>query len=161
MRGVGVTVVVVLALAGCHDMVQQPRYDEYEANPLYPDRMAMQHPPEGTVAQGQPLQFAAEEPPQLTRALIERGRERFGIYCTPCHASDGSGDGMIPARGFPHPPDLRSTRLRSVPASHTYDVITNGYGVMYSYADRVPPQDRWAIAAYIRVLQHAQPESGQ
>jgi mono/diheme cytochrome c family protein len=140
-------------------MVQQARYDEYEANPLYPDKMAMQHPPAGTVAQDWPQQQAAEQRPQLTKALLERGRERFGIYCAPCHAADGSGNGMIPARGFPQPPDYRSARLRAAPASHFYDVITHGYGVMYSYADRVPPQDRWAIAAYIRVLQQAQPET--
>jgi mono/diheme cytochrome c family protein len=149
----------LLALAGCRNMVQQPRYDEYEYNNLYPNRMAMQHPPDGTIAQDAPQEHAAEQRPQLTKALIERGRERFGIYCTPCHANDGSGQGMIPSRGFPHPPDFRSARLRAVPASHIYDVITNGYGVMYSYADRVPPADRWAIAAYIRVLQQAQPET--
>ena len=148
----------LLALAGCRNMVQQPRYDEYESNPLYPDKMAMQHPPDGTVAQDWPLRRAAEQRPPLTRALLERGRERFGIYCAPCHAYDGSGMGMIPARGFPRPPDLRIARLRQAPASHFYDVITNGYGVMYSYADRVAPQDRWAIAAYVRVLQQAQPE---
>ena len=148
----------LLALAGCRNMVQQARYDEYEASPLYPDGMAMQHPPEGTVAQDWPEHRAAERQPPLTRALLERGRDRFGIYCTPCHAEDGSGDGIVPARGFPHPPDFRSARLRQAPASHFYDVMTNGYGVMYSYADRVPPRDRWAIAAYIRVLQQAQPE---
>lgn len=150
--------VALLALAGCRNMVQQARYDEYETNTLYPDRMAMQHPPEGTVAQDAPQRLAAEQRPQLTKALIERGRERFGIYCTPCHAQDGSGQGMMPSRGFPHPPDFRSARLRAVPTSHIYDVVTNGYGVMYSYADRVAPRDRWAIAAYIRVLQRAQPE---
>jgi mono/diheme cytochrome c family protein len=138
-------------------MVQQARYDEYEASPLYPDRMAMQHPPDGTVAQDWPQEHAAEQRPELTKALIERGRERFGIFCAPCHAADGSGQGAIPARGFPHPPDLRSARLRAVPASHIYDVVTSGYGVMYSYADRVAPRDRWAIAAYVRVLQQAQP----
>jgi mono/diheme cytochrome c family protein len=148
----------LLALAGCRNMVQQPRYDEYEASPLYPDGMAMQHPPEGTVARDWPQQIAAEQRPPLTKALLERGRERFGIYCTPCHAYDGSGKGAVPARGFPHPPDFRSARLRQAPASHIYDVITNGYGVMYPYADRVAPPDRWAIAAYIRVLQQAQPE---
>ena len=149
--------IALLALAGCRNMVQQARYDEYESNSVYPDKMAMQPPPEGTVAQDEPQELAAEQRPPLTRALIERGRQRFGIYCTPCHAYDGSGNGIVPARGFPHPPDFRSARLRGVPASHIYDVITNGYGVMYSYADRVPPADRWAIAAYIRVLQQAQP----
>jgi len=140
-------------------MVQQARYDEYEASPLYANGMAMQHPPEGTVAQDLPQELAAAQRPPLTRALLERGRERFGIYCTPCHAFDGSGNGVVPARGFPHPPDFRSTRLKAVSASHFYDVMTNGYGVMYSYADRVPPRDRWAIAAYIRVLQQAEARS--
>jgi mono/diheme cytochrome c family protein len=155
----GAAILALLALTSCRNMVQQARYDEYEANPLYPNGMAMQHPPAGTVAQDLPQQLAAEQPPPLTMALLERGRERFGIYCTPCHAYDGSGQGMIPARGFPHPPDFRSARLRQAPTSHFYDVMTNGYGVMYSYADRVPPRDRWAIAAYIRVLQQAQPET--
>ena len=151
----GAAFLLALALVGCRNMVQQPRYDEYEASPLYPDRMAMQHPPEGTVAQDLPQQIAAAQRPPLTRALLERGRERFGIYCTPCHAYDGSGNGVVPARGFPHPPDFRSARLKAAPVSHFYDVMTNGYGVMYPYADRVPPRDRWAIAAYIRVLQQA------
>jgi len=71
----------------------------------------------------------------------------------PCHAADGSGQGIVPARGFPHPPDFHSERLKAAPDTHFYQVMTNGYGVMYSYADRVPPQDRWAIAAYIRALQ--------
>lgn len=142
-----------LALTGCDNMVQQPRYDTYEASPLFENGMAMQHPPEGTVSRDMPLREAAAQRPALTQALIERGRERFDIYCSACHAFDGSGDGMIPSRGFPHPPDLRSARLRAAPASYFYDVITEGYGVMFSYADRVEPRDRWAIAAYIRALQ--------
>jgi mono/diheme cytochrome c family protein len=150
----------LLALAGCHNMVQQPRYDEYEGSALWLDGMAMRHPPEGTVARDAPQRAAAAQRPPITMALLERGRERFGIYCTPCHAEDGSGDGVVPARGFPHPPDLRSVRLRAAPASHVYDVITHGYGVMYPYADRVSPRDRWAIAGYVRVLQHAQPTDG-
>lgn len=148
-----------LALAGCNNMVQQPRYDEYERTPLFPNDMAMQHPPDGVVARETPAELAAAQRPPMTKALLERGRERFGIYCAPCHAADGSGNGVIPSRGFPHPPDYRSARLRAAPVSHFYDVITNGYGVMYSYADRVSPADRWAIAAYIRVLQQAQPDA--
>jgi mono/diheme cytochrome c family protein len=140
-------------------MVQQPRYDEYEGTSLFANGMAMQHPPDGVVAQEAPREVAAAQRPPLTRALLERGRQRFEIFCAPCHAADGSGNGEIPARGFPHPPDYRSARLRAAPVSHFYDVITNGYGAMYSYADRVPPADRWAIAAYIRVLQQAQPVS--
>jgi mono/diheme cytochrome c family protein len=149
--------VVSLTLAGCNNMVQQPRYDEYEGTALFADGVAMQHPPDGVVARETPAEAAGAQRPPLTRALIERGRERFGIYCAPCHAADGSGNGVIPSRGFPQPPDYRSARLRAAPVAHFYDVMTNGYGVMYSYADRVSPADRWAIAAYIRVLQQAQP----
>jgi mono/diheme cytochrome c family protein len=89
----------------------------------------------------------------MTLPLIERGRERFNINCAPCHGFAGDGDGMIVSRGFPQPPSYHIDRLRSAPDGHFYDVISNGYGVMYSYADRVEPRDRWAITAYIRALQ--------
>ena len=145
--------VAPLALCACDNMVQQARYDSYESASLFPDGMAMQHPPEGTVARDAPERAALTERPPLTPALVARGQERFGIYCSVCHAPDGSGNGVVPSRGFPHPPDLRSQRLRAAPVSHFYEIITNGYGVMYPYADRVSPRDRWAIAAYIRALQ--------
>ena len=151
-----------LALGACDNMVQQARYDTYEASPLFANGMAMQHPPAGTVPIDAPARRASSERPPLTAALIERGRERYTIYCLPCHAADGSGQGIIPARGFPMPPDLTSARLRQAPSSHIFDVITNGYGAMFSYADRVAPPDRWAIAAYIRVMQEAtRPRSRQ
>ena len=149
--------IMFLLPAACNNMVQQSRYDEYEESPLFADGKAMQHPPGHTVARDTPQRRSEEMRPELTLSQLERGRERFGIYCTPCHARDGSGQGIVPQRGFPYPPDLRLARLRAAPASHFYDVITNGYGVMYSYADRVPPLDRWAIAAYIRALQKVQP----
>jgi mono/diheme cytochrome c family protein len=95
-------------------------------------------------------------PYALTLQLLERGRERFGIYCEPCHSPVGDGDGMIARRGFPHPPSYHIARLRQAPDRHFYDVMTNGYGIMYSYADRVTPEDRWAIVAYIRALQRSQ-----
>ena len=94
--------------------------------------------------------------PALDRALLARGRERFNIYCAPCHSVAGDGDGMVPARGFPHPPSYHSARLRSAPDRHFYDVISHGWGVMYPYAARVAPRDRWAIVAYIRALQLSQ-----
>jgi mono/diheme cytochrome c family protein len=109
--------------------------------------------PQGVVAQGDLARLEASEQPAITPALLARGRERFEVFCAPCHGFGGAGDGMIVQRGFPHPPDYNAARLRSAPARHFYDVITNGYGVMYSYATRVPPPDRWAIAAYIRALQ--------
>jgi mono/diheme cytochrome c family protein len=95
---------------------------------------------------------AAQAPP-LTFALLERGQERFRIYCTPCHSELGDGHGMIVQRGFPPPPSYHIDRLREAPIEHFYEVMTQGFGAMYPFADRVSPQDRWAIAAYIRALQ--------
>jgi mono/diheme cytochrome c family protein len=91
-----------------------------------------------------------------TRAALTRGRERFDIYCAPCHGMAGDGNGYIALRGFPRPPTYHSDRLRAASDEHFFDVITHGYGVMYPYADRVAPNDRWAIVAYIRALQLSQ-----
>jgi mono/diheme cytochrome c family protein len=99
--------------------------------------------------------------PPLSLALLQRGQQRFRIYCTPCHSELGDGNGMVVQRGFPHPPSYHEQRLVEAPTQHFYDVITHGYGAMYSYAARVAPEDRWAIAAYIRALQlsqHASPD---
>jgi mono/diheme cytochrome c family protein len=93
------------------------------------------------------------------RQLVERGKERYDINCLPCHGIVGNGDGMIVKRGFAPPPPYSEQRLRDAPIGHFYDVMTNGYGAMYSYASRVTPRDRWAIAAYIRVLQRSQTAS--
>jgi mono/diheme cytochrome c family protein len=94
--------------------------------------------------------------PPLTLALIERGQDRYRIYCAPCHSELGDGHGMIVQRGFPLPPSFQLDRLRKAPPQYFYDVMTQGYGVMYSFADRVEPNDRWAIAAYIRALQRSE-----
>ena len=95
-------------------------------------------------------------PLPVTLALLERGQQRFDIYCAPCHGLSGNGDGMIVRRGFPAPPSYHTDRLRNAPDSHFYQVISHGYGVMYPYADRIDPHDRWAIVAYIRALQLSQ-----
>ena len=92
-------------------------------------------------------------PMPVTRELLERGRERFEIYCSVCHGRTGEGNGMIVQRGFPVPPSYHIDRLREAPIGHFFDVMTQGYGIMYSYVERVKPEDRWAIAAYIRALQ--------
>ena len=84
---------------------------------------------------------------------LTRGQQRFGIFCAPCHGLAGDGDGIIVAHGFPAPPSYHIDRLVAAPAQHFYDVMTGGYGVMFAYADRIDPHDRWAIAAYIRALQ--------
>ena len=98
-------------------------------------------------------ELAQSMPYPVTARLLARGRERFEIYCAPCHSPLGDGDGLVARRGFPHPPDYRIARLRAAPDRHFYDVMTQGYGVMYAYADRVAPADRWAIVAWIRTLQ--------
>jgi mono/diheme cytochrome c family protein len=98
----------------------------------------------------------ATNPLPITLATLARGRERFDIYCAPCHSVAGDGDGMVVRRGFPRPPSYHTDRLRKAPDAHFYSVITNGYGVMYAYADRVAPADRWAIVAYISALQLSQ-----
>jgi mono/diheme cytochrome c family protein len=95
-------------------------------------------------------------PQPVTGELLARGRERFDIYCAVCHGRTGAGDGMIVQRGFPKPPTFHDQRLREAPAGHFFDVITQGYGVMYPYAARIEPQDRWAIVAYLRALQFSQ-----
>ena len=94
-------------------------------------------------------------PPPVTLALLQRGQDRFRSFCTPCHSELGDGRGMVVHRGFSPPPSYHTQRLREAPTQHFYDVMTNGYGAMYSFAERVPPPDRWAIAAYIRALQRS------
>jgi mono/diheme cytochrome c family protein len=95
-------------------------------------------------------------PMQITSQVLDRGRERYDIYCSPCHGATGDGKGIVVRRGFPAPPSYHIPRLRNAPAGHFFDVMTRGYGVMYSYASRVTPEDRWAITAYIRALQLSQ-----
>lgn len=97
-----------------------------------------------------------QNPLPYTREVLARGRERYGIYCAPCHSVAGDGEGMIVQRGFPHPPSYHSERLRRAPDEYFYKVITHGYGAMFSYAERVLPADRWAIVTYIRALQLSQ-----
>ena len=101
-------------------------------------------------------QLATQFPLPVTKELLERGQQRYDIYCSMCHGYAGEGNGIVVQRGFPPPPSFHSQRLRAAPVGHYFDVMTNGYGAMYSYADRVKPADRWAIAAYIRALQRSQ-----
>jgi mono/diheme cytochrome c family protein len=158
-----------LLFAGCRlDMHLQPKYLPYAATTFFPDGRSERQPVPGTVARGQlrtdEFFFAGREngvavdkfPFAITRADLERGRERYNVYCTPCHDYTGSGRGMIVQRGFPQPPSYHIQRLREAPVGHFYEVITNGFGAMYSYAARIEPADRWRIAAYIRVLQLSQ-----
>jgi mono/diheme cytochrome c family protein len=150
-----VALLLLATLAGCDQaMIQQKRYDTEAPVDFFPDGTEARPLPDGTVAQGDLDYLAAvKNPPPVTRELIERGHEGFNAICAPCHGFAGDGDGVVVQRGFPAPPSYHIARLRSAPAQHLFDVITNGYGVMYSYADRVAPADRWAIVAYIRALQ--------
>jgi mono/diheme cytochrome c family protein len=172
-------VATVLALGGCErqmrNMYDQPRLDPGEASNLWPDGKGTRPPPPGAVAfamgdlaatssgrRGRelPQQLQRDEEataaPQITPALLERGQQRFDVYCQPCHSRLGDGDGPVTRRGFPHPPSYHEPRLLAAPDRHFYDVITQGYGIMVPYADRVAPGDRWAIVAYIRALQLSQ-----
>lgn len=109
------------------------------------------------LAQGGPAALPGfANPLPITPALLARGQNRFNTFCAPCHSRAGDGDGMVAQRGFPAPPSYHTARLRNAPDSHFYEVISDGYGVMYPYADRVSPHDRWAIVAYIRALQLSQ-----
>lgn len=142
-------------LPGCDlSMTEQRKLTTYAPTALWPDGTSARPLPDGVVAQGDVERAtAAKTPPPVTEALLARGRERFAVFCAPCHGLAGDGDGIIVAHGFPAPPSYHIDRLLAAPAQHFYDVVTDGYGVMFSYADRVPPHDRWALAAYIRALQ--------
>jgi mono/diheme cytochrome c family protein len=100
--------------------------------------------------------FDETSPAELRQALLKRGQERFNIYCSVCHGRLGDGDGMIVRRGFRKPPSYHIERLRQAPDGHFFDVMTNGFGAMASYASRIPVADRWAIVAYLRALQLSQ-----
>jgi mono/diheme cytochrome c family protein len=150
ITGTGLVVVAAISLAACDNMANQPKLNPYEL-PYGAQTNWPVAPAPHVVARDEPLH--PPPAPPVTMALLERGRQRFDIYCAPCHGRFGDGNGMIVQRGFPHPPSYYSDALRNAPSQHFYDVITNGYGVMFSYADRVEPADRWAIVAYIRALQ--------
>ncbi|MGA9039416.1 MAG: cytochrome c [Terriglobales bacterium] len=160
---------VVLVLAGCRqDMHDQPRFKPLAKSDFYTDMRSARPQVEGTVARGQlnadsyfytgyvgnvpgdymPFPVAAD--------VLERGQQRFNIYCAPCHSRVGDGNGMIVQRGFRAPPSYHTDRLRNAPLGYFFGVITNGYGAMPDYASQIPPRDRWAIVAYIRALQLSQ-----
>lgn len=165
----GFAVLSLLIVSGCRlDMHIEPRYDPFSPSTFFPDGRSERPTVPGTVARGHLRvdellytgringQPANEFPFPITKADLERGQQRFDIYCTPCHDYTGSGEGMIVQRGFPAPPSYHTAKLMNAPAGHFFDVMTNGYGTMYSYADRVSVKDRWRIVAYIRALQLSQ-----
>ena len=156
-------------LTACRqDMHDQPRYKPLAATDFFGDGRSARPEVEGTVARGHLHIDTAwysgkldgkdvdTFPFPINKADVERGRQRFDIYCSPCHSRIGDGNGMVVKRGFRQAADYHTERLINAPVGHFFDVITNGYGAMPSYAARVAPDDRWRIAAYIRVLQLSQ-----
>lgn len=156
----------LLFVEGCRlDMHVEPRYNPLSPSTEFSDGRSERPRVLGTVARGQLRtdellytgringQLANVFPFPIAKSDLERGQQRFDIYCTPCHDYTGSGHGMIVRRGFPTPPSYYSTKLMNAPVGHFFDVMTHGYGTMFSYADRVSVKDRWRIAAYIRALQ--------
>ena len=154
------------ALVSCRpDMANQPRAKPLSQSDFFSDGASARQPPPNTVPVDEARKnsafytgltngiYVTQLPVKLTPELLNRGRERFDAMCSECHDRTGSGNGMIVQRGFPQPPSFQTDRLRNAPIGHFYDVMTNGYGNMYSYATRVDSEDRWAIAAYIRALQ--------
>ena len=159
----------LVVIAGCRqDMHDQPKYRGLRSSAFFADGASARPLVEGTVARGtlqedeafftgkidkiavKDLPFAVDE------QVLNRGEERFNIYCSPCHDRIGSGNGMIVKRGYRQPPSFHIDRLRQADAGHFFDVMTNGFGVMPDYRAQIAPRDRWAIVAYIRALQLSQ-----
>ncbi len=162
-------VMALVVLSGCRqDMHDQPKYQALEASTFFPDGRSSRPLVAGTVARGQLREDthlyeglvngkpAETFPFPIDLAVLERGQQRYNIFCSPCHDQTGNGDGMVVRRGFRAPPSYHSDRLRQAPPGYLYDVITNGFGAMQDYAAQVPVRDRWAIVAYIRALQLSQ-----
>lgn len=153
-------------LTGCRqDMHDQPRYKPFAGTDFFGDGRSERPPVEGTVARGflrlDAMRYTGKNgdkdsdtfPFAITRADLLRGQERFNIYCSPCHSRIGDGNGMIVKRGFRQAASYHTDKLRNAPVGHFFDVISNGFGAMPSYASRVEPDDRWRIIAYVRALQ--------
>ena len=165
----------LIIVTGCDlvplHMRQQPSYRPLVQSTLFEDGAASRPIPANTIPRGEwgeimlnetlysgqeNGEFVETGPIPVTQAVLERGQERYDIFCAPCHSRVGDGQGMIAQRGFPPPPSFHTERLRQEPDGYYYDVITNGFGKMYSYSSRIQPEDRWAIVAYVRALQLSQ-----
>jgi mono/diheme cytochrome c family protein len=164
------SLVLMSLFSACRlDMHVQPRENPLSRSDFFPDHRSERPPVEGTVARGDlraDTYFYTGKignnpgdvmPFPVTREVLERGRERFNIFCAPCHSRLGNGQGFVPSRGFPRmPPSFHEERLQKAPVGYFFDVMTNGFGIMPDYASQIPPQDRWNIVAYVRALQLSQ-----
>lgn len=151
-------------------MYDQPRYEDYEPSVFFEDSMSVRPLPTGSIARGwggnrDPHfyygivndSFVTTFPFRITERVLKRGQERYNIYCSPCHGYAGYGNGIIPQRGFSRlPPSFHNERLRDAPPGYFYNVISEGFGIMYGYSNRIQPADRWAIVAYVQALQRSQ-----
>lgn len=170
LRLIPIALLVALA-SGCElrkAMYDQPKYEPLEHTDFFGDNRSARDLIPGTVAQGQLRENdhlytgkvggadATTFPFAVTEAVLKRGQQRFDIYCMPCHGQAGYGDGMVVRRGYKAPPSFHQDRLRNAAPGYFYGVIANGFGVMASYADQIPVEDRWAIAAYVKALQLSQ-----
>ena len=167
-------IATTLVLSACgRNMYDQPKYEAFESSSLLPGGASAQLPVENTVARTYaagdnryedpsfytglgPTGFVSELPVPLTEELLVRGQERYNIYCSTCHNYSGDGQGMVVQKGFPQPASFHDARLRGSDAGYFVHAMANGFGRMYSYGSRIPPEDRWAIAAYIKALQYSQ-----
>lgn len=152
-------------IAGCdntlrQDMANQPRVNPLAPSQFFDDGRSGRPIIDNTVVRGSVENDSLYEPKDsnafplaLTRELLQRGQERYVIFCTPCHGLQGDGQGMVAMRGMKHPPSYHQERLRAEPNGYYFDVVTNGFGAMYGYSSQIPPRDRWAIIAYVRALQ--------
>jgi mono/diheme cytochrome c family protein len=170
LAGGTLALLAALSAAGCRqDMHDAPRYKPLAESAFFADGASARPLPAGTVARGDLRadklfytgrlpddSVTAELPVPVDRALLLRGRQRFDIYCAPCHGRLGEGNGMVVRRGYKPPASYHEPRLREAPIGYFFDVMTHGFGVMPAYAAQVPAHDRWAIAAWIRVLQRSQ-----
>lgn len=165
----GVVLIALAASVGCRqDMQDQPKYLPLRPSAFFGDGRSERPLIEGTVARGHldddtayytgrgpDGQFVDQFPFPVTKEVVERGQNRFNIYCSPCHDRLGNGNGKIVRRGYRHPPSYHIDRLRQVPNGYIYDVITSGFGAMPDYSAQIEPSDRWAIVSYVRALQLA------
>ena len=167
--GAVLAVVASLVAAGCRqDMHNQPKYKPLRASTFFQDGSSARPLVEGTVARGTLQEDAAfftgkigaqlvkELPFPATREVLDRGQQRYDIFCAPCHDRTGGGNGMIVQRGYRQPPSMHIDRLRNVENGHFFDVMTNGFGAMPDYKAQISARDRWNIVAYIRALQLSQ-----
>jgi len=168
-RAAMLAAVLALLLAACgNNMVDQPKVSAQQGSAFFADGSGARPPVEGTVSRAvgaidpafftgqQDGALATELPIELSVELLQRGQQRYDIYCAVCHGYTGAGDGMIVTRGFPAPTSFHAERLLAQPVGYFFNAATNGFGRMYGYASRIPAEDRWAISAYVKALQLSQ-----